>query len=88
MTPNFITKSLSKLIDRLALMWLNRDMLMEKKPPKTFQEHQEEADREYVRKEIVPRKKRGLSLREIGNETGLSYEHVRQLLKKYGGDEH
>lgn len=85
MTRKILTKSLSKLLDNIATTWLNRDMLnMEKKKLPTFQEYQDEAERDYVMRVIVPRKERGMSLRRIGEEIGLSYEQVRQLLKKYG----
>ena len=86
MTPKSITKSLSQLIDRIARMWLNREMIhtMTKKSPKTYKEHQDEAERDYVVKELVTRRNQGKSLREIGEEIDLSYEQVRKLLNKYG----
>lgn len=86
MTRKNLTNSLSKFIDRLAHMWLNREMIatMEKKPPKTYQEYQDQAERDYVVKELVTRRNQGKSLREIGEEVGLSYEQVRKLLMKYG----
>ena len=88
MTRKIVTKPLSKLLDRLANLWLNRRMIrdMAKKPPKTFKERQDEAERGYVMRELVTRKNRGMSLRKIGEEVELSYEQVRQLLKKYDQD--
>lgn len=86
MTIRKVTNSLSKFIARLAHMWLNRGMIttMEKKTSKTYQEHQDQAERDYVVKELVTRRNQGKSLREIGEEVKLSYEQVRKLLMKYG----